>query len=203
MANIGNFPSDPGFTSANFKQNTLVKRTRTQSGRIVRTSNATTLWAGTLQFPTMSQAEFRPIQAFIALTQGSLNDFDIVIPFVSESQSPNKDSVTCLVDGDYAVGSTAIDVATAVSSANALKAGDVVRFANHTKVYMVTTDVNSDVAGNATLNIQPGLVEALTNGESVTTDDVPFRMTLTGDLQEFNYRTDGLVSYEINVEEVL
>lgn len=207
MAYIGNFPSSPGFVSANFKQNTLTKQTKTQSGRSIRTTSSTTLWSGTLTFPPMTQAEFRPIQAFVALAQGSLNEFDIVIPTVSQSQAALAGSLIASVDGDSSgansAGDTSININTNLAASNALKAGDVVRFQNHTKVYMVTTDVNTDANGNAIMNIQPALVEAVSNGETITTNNVPFRMILLNDLQEFQYGTNQLVNYEIDVDEVL
>lgn len=204
MAYIGNFPSSPGFSAANFKQNTTTKRTVARSGRQVRTSEGTTLWSGTLTFPVMSLTEFRPIQGFIALAQGTLNEFDVVIPIISESQSVNAGAATATVDGAHSAGDTTIAVNTNLAGqGNILKAGDVIRFANHTKVYMCTTDINTDTSGNAVINIQPALVEALTDTESVTLHNTPFRMILSNDLQEFSYRTDGLVAYEIDVEEVL
>ena len=206
MAYIGNFPTSPGFRSLNFKQNTITKATRTQSGRSIRSSNATTLWSVSLQFPSMSLTEFRPIQAFIALTQGALNEFDVVLPTVSESQSINAglfDGYVTVV-GAHSAGDTTIQVETSgsIGTGNMLKAGDLVRFANHTKVYMCTTDINSDSAGFE-LNIQPALVEDLTNAEAVTTNNVPIRVAVVNDTQEFGYRTDGLIDYEIDVEEVL
>lgn len=209
MAYIGTFPSSPGFTTANFIQNTATKSVQTQSGRTVRASNATTLWSGTLVFPTMTAAEFRPIQAFIALAQGKLNEFDIVIPVVSQSISANRaivdGNVTVETDssGNHQAGDTNIKIQTPVSNNNILKAGDLVRFANHTKVYVCTTDINSDSVGEAVLNIQPGLVEPVTNGEAVTTNDVPFRMILDNDVQEFKYTTNQYTNYEIDVREVL
>jgi len=209
MAYIGNFPSSPGFTTANFRQNTVTKTVQTQSGRTVRASNATTLFTGTLAFPTMSAAEFRPIQAFIALSQGKLNEFDIVIPVVSQSISANRaavdGNVTVETDsaGNHSVGDTTIKVQTPLNSNNVLKAGDVIRFANHTKVYVVTTDCNSEANGEAIINIQPGLVESVSNGEAVTTNDVPFRMILDNDIQEFSYTTEQYTNYEIDVREVL
>lgn len=203
MAYIGNFPSSPGFASANFRQNTTTKITKSQSGRAIRATNGTTLWSGVLRFPPMTQAEFRPVQAFVALAQGPLNEFDIVIPTVSQSQSANAATLTAVVNGAHTAGDTTITISTNLSSQNCLKAGDVVRFANHNKVYMATTDINCDITGAATLNIQPALVENLTNGETITTNNVPFRMILSNDLQEFGYRTDELVNYEIDVEEVL
>jgi len=181
----------------------VTKRTQTASGRVIRASNGTTLWRGTLVYPPMTLAEFRPIQATVALAQGQLNDFDITIPLVSASQSVNAGLITATVDGAHTAGDTTIAVDTNATTANILKAGDVVRFANHTKVYMCTTDINTDGANKATINIQPALVEDLSDTESVTVHNVPFRMILSNDVQEFQYRTDGLVNYEIDVEEVL
>jgi hypothetical protein len=203
MAYIGNFPTSTGFNSLNFQQNTITKQTKTQSGRSIRTTNATTLWSATLQFPTMTQEEFRPVQAFIALAQGALNEFDVILPSVSISLSSGSAVSSKSVDGDHTAGDTTINISTTLTSQNLLKAGDVIRFENHTKVYMVTSDINTDGSGDATLNIQPALVENLTNGEDITLTNVPFRMTITNDIQEFGYRTDGLIDYEIDIEEVL
>ena len=209
MALIGTFPSSPGFTTANFRQNTVTKTVQTQSGRTVRASNATTLWSGTLTFPTMSATEFRPVQAFVALAQGKLNEFDIVIPVVSQSISTNRAAVdgnlTVETDsaGNHSVGDTTIKVQSPINSGSVLKAGDVIRFANHTKVYMVTTDCNSESNGEAIVNIQPGLVETVSNSEAITTNNVPFRMILDNDVQEYSYTTEQYTNYEIDVREVL
>jgi hypothetical protein len=202
MAYIGNFPTSTGFTTANFKTTNLTKRTETASGRIIRGTNATTLFQCTLQFPSVSLAEWKPVQAFIAQCQGSLNEFDVVLPTISTSTT-DYPSATISVGTTTAAGSTTVDIDTNVISATALKAGDVVRFSGHTKVYMVTSDINTDGTGGATLNIQPALTTGVTSGDTVTFNNVPFRVILSNDVQEFDYRTDGLVDYELDVQEVL
>ena len=203
MAYIGTFPSSPGFSGVNFKMNSLTKRTRAASGRIIRATNQTMLWSGTLAFPPMTEAEFRPIQAFIAQAEGGLNEFDIVIPSVSDSLSPNAPAVTATVSGAHSAGDETISISTNVLGGNAFKAGDLVRFANHTKVYMCSSDINTAGDGSATLNIKPGLVEALVTSESITTSAVPIRMILSQDVQEFSYGVDNLIAYEIDVEETI
>jgi hypothetical protein len=59
------------------------------------------------------------------------------------------------------------------------------------------------LSGNATMNIEPPLLENTAHNESITTNNVPFRMILSNDVQEFDYRVDNLVGYEIDVDEVL
>lgn len=208
MAYIGNFPTSPGFQTVNFKQNNTTQVTRAQSGRTIRNQIATTIWSATLRFPSMSIEEWRPIQAFISQARGPLNEFDVILPTISESQSINKNLFdgTITVNSNTAAGATTVNVgsSTATGAINLLKAGDLVRFANHTKVYMCVADINTDdSAGNFDLLITPPLVEAVVAAEAVETTDVRFRMAIANDTQEFNYRTDGLVDYEVDVEEVI
>ena len=205
MAYIGFFPQTPVFTTANFRQNTATKKTESASGRIIRATNSTTVWTGTLQYPPMTLAESRPIQAFVSRCQGSLNEFDIIIPNVSTTTSglPNQNTFPT---GTNSAGSTSCTVRSGDTSATILKAGDVIRFANHTKVYMVTEDVTTDGSGDATINFQPSLITAVnedSTGETIQVSNVEFRMILSNDVQEFGYRTDGLVGYEIDVQEAV
>jgi len=89
-----------------------------------------------------------------------------------------------------------------------LKAGDYVKFASHTKVYMVVADVTADGSNEATLTIEPPLLTALTDDSVVTYDNVPFTVHLTNDMQEFGVAgadNNGnlLYQFELDVEETL
>ena len=211
MAYIGNFPTDPGFRAARFRQQTLTKKTETASGRTVRVTNSTTIWKGVLTFPAMDLSEFKPVQAFVARCQGPLNEFDIVIPTISQTTALFPNQVT-FANSDAGAGATSIECyatngGSPIASSVILKAGDVIRFYNHTKVYMVTEDVTTNASGIATINFQPNLIAAVQGNDSalqlITCNDVPFRMILANDIQEFAYRNDGIVEYEIDVQEVL
>ena len=89
--------------------------------------------------------------------------------------------------------------------AGRLKAGDFIKFASHTKVYMVVADVTSS-SNAATVTIEPPLIADITNDSAVTYDDVSFTVHLTGDVQQFGSvgaDKDGslLYKYELDVEE--
>jgi len=205
MAYIGNFPTDLGFSGINFKQETITKVTNTQSGRAIRASIGSTKFAGTLAFPSATVSEFRQVQGFIAQCKGPLNEFDIVLPNISESQSPNAGVYTLTLTSNYSAGVDALNFTTTplTGNVNVLKAGDLIRFSNHSKVYMCTTDINTDSAGTGVLNIAPNLVEAVTTAQTITTNNTPIRMFLTNDLQEMGYTVDGFVTFELDVAEVL
>ena len=193
MALVTNFPTAPGFRAVNFRQLDETKTTKTQSGRVIRHGNATTRWAATLSYPPMTTAEVRPVKAFLAQLKGTAT----ANPFDMRSAA--------------SVGATSASVRFADSSTDDstegatkyLKPGDLIRFSGHTKVYMITADATSDSAGHVTLNFQPALISAVSINDTVTTNDVPIRVHLANSVQEFGHAVDGLVSLELDVEEVI
>ena len=80
-----------------------------------------------------------------------------------------------------------------------LKAGDLIKFANHSKVYMITADRN----GSGFLTFYPGLVAAVINNEVITYNNVPITARLANDVQEFSVGTDLYYSYEVDMIEAI
>ena len=199
----GNFPIGEGFASANFKQVNTTKRTQTASGRTIRETNATTLWSVLVATPPLTQAQARPLQAYIARCRGGINEFDIILPEISYSVADSAYHTATLTCSSTTAGATAVDFTSSANSATVIKAGDVVRFSNHTKVYMATTDVNTDGSGNGTLNIEPALIENVSGSTTITHDEVPFRMILDLDTQEYVYTLEGHVAFEIEMRETI
>ena len=207
MAYIGFFPTSPGFQAINFKMNSQTRKTATASGRISRATNSTTIFSSVLRYPSMSLSEFLPVQAFLSRCQGGLNEFDVVMPTISQNSLGISD-VNAVVSSSKAAGVTQVSITSSKNSTKILNPGDVIRFPNHTKVYMVTDDagVTTDGGGAATINIEPALITAISADSAlgyITTDNVPFRMILNNDIQELGYRVDGLIDYELDVTEVI
>ena len=212
MASIGAFNGSSSilsnvtpiqFRAVNFKQQNEVAITKTASGRIIRSTSATTLWKGTLELVSLTVADFKQIQGFIAKAKTSVNDFTIEIPEISFRTAT--DTVgTLTVSGNYGQGSSQVEVTTDQGNINAtaLKMGDVIKFSGHSKVYMVTEDAVLDSAGFA-ISFEPALVLQVNNGETVAYDNVPFKVIMSSDLQEYQYNVDGTVNYRMDVEEVI
>ena len=202
MSYIGNWPTAIGFRTVNFKALSSTKQTTSQSGRRIRISTSATRFTATIQYPRMALADWKPIQAAATRLQGPLNSFDVVLPSISENSS-GVTGIVATVDGTNSAGSATVNISTNKNSQTIMKAGDVIRFPSHNKVYMLTQDATTDGSGDVSVEITPNLIEAVDDDGSstVTVDDVPFRMTLSGDIQEYKYATDGTVSYEIDVIE--
>tara|TARA_R110000868_G_scaffold96433_3_gene265369 strand:+ start:15245 stop:15889 length:645 start_codon:yes stop_codon:yes gene_type:complete len=214
MASIGAFngagstlvnPDTVGFKAMNFQMVNNTAFTQTNSGRTIRKGTATTLWRATLEFPFYTQDQFREIQAFQSLARGRLNDFTVELPGISNRKATA--SVSTLIPNEgYDVGSTSVDVAlTGWTTGTILKAGDVIKFSNHSKVYMVTSDVTPDSAGDVQIDFAPALITAIANDApgTVVIDNVPFKMFMSSDTQEYQYNTDGTISYRMDVQEAI
>lgn len=190
----GTFPSSPGFSAVNFRSTNYNLSSTSLSGRTQVRGLGSQRWEFTAQLPNMSRSEYAPISAFLMKQRGMLESFQIVLPIISEKSGSASGSLTC--NGGAGIGATSFTVAGLTGD---LKAGDVLKFNGHSKVYMIT----ADRSGNGSVSIEPPLISAVTNGEAVSYDDVPFTVRLNNDVQEFPHALDGTVSYEIDMIEVI
>ena len=144
------------------------------------------------------------LMAFIIKQRSSKENFTIVPPDVTTING--NESGTILVNGSHSAGDTTIAMdGFGADGAGRFKAGDLIKFASHTKVYMIVADVTSS-SNASTVTIEPPLQSALTNDSEVTYSSVPFTVHLTSDIQEFGSvgaDKDGKVLYqfEFDVEE--
>jgi len=196
-----------GFRAINFRQETTTAITKTNSGRVIRASAATTTWKATLEFVSLTHQQFRQIQGFVALARGPLNDFKIILPLISDrTAGATTGTITTGAQDavNYAKGATDVEIAlTSWTGGTIINMGDVIQFDNHDKVYMATTDITPDSGGGVHLNFEPPLTADVPAGTEVKYNDVAFKMIFTNDLQEYRYNTDGTVNCRIDVQEVI
>lgn len=190
----GTFPVSPEASTVNVisLQPNLMSETR--SGRRQVRSIGSQRWAITATFNPMTRAEFMPVYSFVLAQKGQLETFQFVPPVVSTSYGTASGTVT--TNGTFALGVSSITIA---GLSGIIKAGDFVKFASHSKVYMVTTDRS----GAGAMIIEPPLIVAVGTGVGVEYSAVPFTVRLNNDVQQ--YRLNGFERYtfEIDMVEVL
>jgi hypothetical protein len=102
-------------------------------------------------------------------------------------------SGTVQVEGDYAYGSTSIVLSTALLSVlNAVKAGDCMSFASHSKVYTILYDASSNGSGQITIELTLPLLKNIGNNNNVVYNNVPFIMRQMEDTQSFKIAANSL-----------
>ena len=204
----GAFPiSSSKFETMGFKsiQNTIISKS--DSGKRLARQGDGQRWGFTVSIITGTRSSvYGELMAFIVKQRSGKETFTIVPPEIEDARGSETGSV--LVNGNQTAGDTTIAMdGFAGDGAGRFKAGDLIKFASHTKVYMVVSDVTSS-SNAATVTIEPPLVADIADDSGVTYDDVAITVYLTSDIQEFGSvgaDKDGniLYKFEFDVEEAL
>lgn len=199
----GAFPTTKKPRVLNFSSNRPNSTAYTLSGKRSVKQFAAQYFSFSVQLPAMSQSDFMPYYSFLIKQKGSFDTFTFQYPL--ENQGSDKGQTDIAVNGTAAVGASQVPLDGFTNSTNGvLKAGDLIKFANHNKVYMVTADENSDGSGEiAAVDIEPPLQAALVNNEAVTVNQPSFTVALVQD--DVLYATDasGFFTLSFDVREVL
>ena len=189
----GTYPTTPEFRSINFASEQKTLTSTTDSGKMFSTQVDGQRFKFSATYPPMSRSDFAPVIAFIMKQRSQKETFQISLPDIKNAKG--NVSGTVLVKNAHSAGDTTITVDAMTGT---LKAGDLVKFAGHNKVYMVVSDATADGSNEATLTIEPPLRSAVSDNAVVTYDGVEFTVRLTNDLQQFS--TDDLDTFRFEVD---
>jgi len=192
------YPTTPSFREMTIKMDDPTISFRAQNGRRIVRKVSGHLWSGTLMYPPLTKAQFTPVRGFLAKMRGQFDTFTIVPPNLANPLGTQLTDTT--VDAAQAIGSTSV-VVNGTASGKTFRSGDVLKFSNHAKVYILTDDTTA-TATTATLNFVPPLLTALTTAHTVKHKDVPFTMALTNSVQEMKTSVSDLYTFELDMEEV-
>ena len=181
-------------------QNTIISKS--VSGKKLARQIDNQRWAFTIRIVTATRSDvYGELIAFIVKQRSGKENFTIIPPEVEDARG--NETGTVLVNGAHAVGDTTIAMdGHNNDGTHKFRAGDFLKFASHNKVYMVVADVTSS-SNASTVTIEPPLLQTVANDSVVTYDNVPFTVSLTNDIQEYNIGTTNLYAYELDVVEVL
>lgn len=198
----GVFPTDPGPATVALSSNQPTAVDYAESGKSQSRIIGGHLWKAKLSWSRMLRETLSPIFAFATFQRGRLGSFQIVLPNYA---TPNGVGTgTPLVVGAHTAGDTSISTdGWTASQTGILKAGDVLKFANHAKVYMITSDTNSDGGSASTLSITPPLIDDLVDNEAITVSDVEFTMSLDDDVVDWKGSAPNLATISVNMTESL
>jgi hypothetical protein len=198
----GAFPTTKNPTVFNFASNRPNSTTYTLSGKRSVKQFAAQYFSFSVQMPPMKQSDFQAFHAFLVKQKGSFDTFTFQYPL--NNLGADKNNASVVVNGVHAIGDSTIAMdGFTVSTNDVFKAGDLIKFNGHNKVYMVTGDANSSAGGAATISIEPPLQAALANNEDIDTNQPSFTVALVQD--DLLYATDasGFFSLSFDVREVL
>lgn len=199
----GAFPTSKKPSVFNFSSNRPNSTAYTLSGKRSVKQFAAQYFTFSVQMPPMNQADFMEFYSFLVKQKGSFDTFTFQYPL--ENQGADKGQTDIAVNGSASAGATQVPMDGFSTSTNGvLKAGDLIKFANHDKIYMITDDENANSSGEvAAVDIEPPLQAAVVNNEAVTVNQPSFTVALEQD--DVLYSTDaaGFFTLSFDVREVL
>ena len=198
----GQFPTSPNFRSLNFKDNRPTLVNQTLSGKKQVRQIGSQYFSFTVQMPPLQQEKSQEVFAFLQKQKGAVENFTIVPPL--DNLGAGKSETDIQVVGSHVSGdaSILIDGFTA-NQTGSLKAGDLIKFANHSKVYMVQSDIDANSSGQLTVLISPNLITTLADNEAVTVNKPSFTVYLESDEIMRSDTIGGFSSISFDVREVI
>ena len=191
-----------------FTSNTSTRSTVAVSGKTQRLQTGSQYWSFSLQSPKKSREDIMSDYAFLVTQDGQAGTFTLVPPVVSSARGTMTGTMTVSDTSSTtplmgpAAGSSAVGIVEDGTANGTLKKGDLIKFSNHDKVYMVSQDFTlANDSSVQTLEFYPPLTAAVESTTTVTYNNVPFRVYLTGDNVQYKSSTDGLYQYQIKVNE--
>ena len=199
----GTFPATPAPRSIRFGS---IQPTRISTShslkRYTRTLNAQR-WAMTLDFSQLERDDLAPIWAFLVGQRGQYDTFQFVLPnpLYTPRGAGAIGSPSPSVNGNFG---SPIATQTGRSiytkqwqpSTTILKAGDFLKFASHSKVYMAREDVASGSTGLALIPMEPAAVQELSDGDAIITSSVQFTVSLSQDGAGFGVQPGSILDLD-------
>lgn len=190
----GTYPTTPVFSSLNFQGQFFNLSSETISGRMQVRNIGGQRFGFSAAYPSMTRAEFAPVMGFLMAQRGMAETFTIVLPEVSNSSGSVSGTIITNAIGAIGDTSIAVDGFTGV-----LKAGDVIKFTGHDKIYMAT----ADRSGTGSLSFQPALVSGVSDNTAISHNNVAFTVRLANDVQEYEISTGLHYKYEVDFIEAI
>lgn len=195
----GALPTSPAASTGKLRS---LQPTRVSVSHSLKRSTRTTgaqRWLVDLTWNGLTRAQVKPLEAFVIGQQGQAGTFTVILP--GHEAPAGVGTGTPLVKGAGQTGRAVTIDGWTPSITGILKAGDLIKFSGHTKVYMVTADASSNGSGDTTVAIEPALMAAIADNEAVIVSNVPITVSMAGDLVESIFQPPLLYDYTLSAVE--
>ena len=159
-------------------------------------------WVASLAWEGLTQAEWRPILAFLAQLRGRAGRFSWAPPLPRRATGG---ATSPAVDGGSQSGAV-LNLRNFTASGQAFLAGDMLGFADaagRLALHMATADVTASGAGLVAVPISPPLRRPPNNGAAVNITAPSAIWALTGDQAGLDIATALMAGGSIDIQEVL
>lgn len=191
------------FTNMSMRSINPTRVTTVLNGIEQRSAIGAQFFQFTATFANLSKLDQRKLMGFIDEVKGPLTEFDLALPdYLGDSTGAHTAAIT--LNAGFAIGATSV---TATASATAgvilLRAGDLITFASHKKIYSVKADVTQPGAGAATVTLTQALRSAVLTATAIKHQNVVASVRFINEINEFSVDQNEFASFQIEFNEVL
>jgi hypothetical protein len=195
----------------NFKNNTNNVLNRTLNGKTYVTNFGNSYWSFDIKTVPITRTTWHSDFFDFYDTETTAKNTTFLLPVLNDAAGTVSGTVSVLDDSSTApeysvsVGETKIPVS---GGSGTLLAGDLIKFSNHSKVYMLSEDTNLDGSSIDVINITPPLVAGVGPADgstlvTITYDNVPITVVADDDIIEFKTDTKGYYAFQQTFREVI
>lgn len=195
-----------------FRNNANTVLNKSISGKQYVADFGNNFWSFTLETPLMESYDLYDVYGSFFL-QTSSTVSNVMLPALNDAAGSVAGASTLPVATSATlnkVGSNQVTV-TGASITGTLNAGDLIKFDNHNKVYMITESVTFDGSTNPTITFTPRLTNGVaatdsTDGSSavqISYDNVSMKVIPERDSHEIQYDVNGYAKFKQSFREVL
>ena len=196
---MADFPSTP-FSNLTLTSNVPTLITRSLNGREERAQIATQFWSFSASFSNLTDTQRRQLLGFIMSKRGAYSSFTIELPdTLDDSSGAYTGTITTTT---ATAGALSFTATVASNNTLILRSGDMIKFANHDKVYMVTADATSTGAGGLTVSLFPA-IRTTSNTVVVTHKTVPITVRFGSQEYSFQMAQELFGSFDLDFIEVI
>jgi len=197
------FPATPKPNAEQIRELGTTLISVSQSGHAQARTFGGSRWAFDLTYPPLDDASARGLYGFMAGV-GQASVFSYTSTVHSTPRGSASAGGTYSVKIAASVGDSAVWVQGFNSSATGvLLAGDFIRFAGHSKVYLIGSDVVTDSTGAALIQVYPDVISPIALLEAVTLHAIPFDVRLAAGSLPFAMRAPFFGYLTASLEEAV
>lgn len=186
----GVFPTSPIPKEMTLDSVHPIITTISASGRRQTRETEGHLWKIKLRYDKMERSTIAPLYAFASKQIG--DSCTIVLPMHAEPLGTISGTPSVLATVNAGVGAVQ-----STGGTGQYNAGDIIKFANHTKVYMISEDAST----GGTINFFPDLIEDVPASTLITIENVPFQVYIPDDISKWKTNNPTISTYEIKLIE--
>ena len=195
----------------NFKNNTNNVLNKTLNGKTYVTNFGNSYWSFDIKTVPITRTTWHSDFFDFYDTETTAKNTTFLLPVLNDAAGTVSGTVSVLDDSSTApeysvsVGETKIPVS---GGSGTLLAGDLIKFSNHSKVYMLSEETNLDGSSIDVINITPPLVAGVGPADgstlvTITYDNVPITVIADDDIIEFKTDTKGYYAFQQTFREVI